>query len=58
MNPAKRAQIYAQIQRLENYWMPFIYVDDVPRLYASTTSVHGFSPNSQGNYGFDSVWKG
>jgi peptide/nickel transport system substrate-binding protein len=56
LNTAKRARIYAEIQRLENYWMPFIYVDNVPRLYASTTAVQGFQPNSQGNYGFDSVW--
>jgi peptide/nickel transport system substrate-binding protein len=56
LNTSKRAQIYAQVQRLENKYMPFIYVDDVPRLYASTTSVHGFAPNSQGNYGFENVW--
>lgn len=56
MNPKKRTRIYAKIQRLVNYWMPFIYVDDVPRIYASRTAVRGFMPNSQGNYGFENVW--
>ncbi|HZS86243.1 MAG TPA: ABC transporter substrate-binding protein [Chloroflexota bacterium] len=56
LNPQKRAQMYSEIQRLVNDYVPFIYVDEVPRLYASASSVHGFLPNSQGKYGFQNVW--
>jgi peptide/nickel transport system substrate-binding protein len=56
LDPRKRAQIYSQIQRLVNKYMPFIYSVQVPRLYATTAKVHGFAPNTQGKYGFQNVW--
>lgn len=56
LDPRKRGQMYSEIQRLVNKYVPFIYVDEVPRLYASVSSVHGFLPNSQGKYSFQNVW--
>jgi len=57
LNPVKRAKIYSQIQRMVNQLAPFIYTVESPRLYATTSSVHNFLPNSQGKYGFQNVTK-
>lgn len=58
LNPAKRQRLYSQIQRLTNVdCSPFVYLVDVPRLFASTSKVVGFQPNSQGKYSFENVWK-
>jgi ABC-type transport system substrate-binding protein len=58
MRTAKRAALYAQIQRSMNTdCSAFIPIVDLPRLYASGTKVVGFSPNSQGKYSFENVSK-
>jgi peptide/nickel transport system substrate-binding protein len=58
MNTAKRAKLYAQIQRSMNTdCSAFIPIVDLPRLYASGPNVVGFSPNSQGKYSFEDVSK-
>jgi peptide/nickel transport system substrate-binding protein len=57
LDAAKRQQLYSQIQSKVNEDCPFIYTVEVPRLYASTSAVQGFMPNSQGKYGFEDVWK-
>jgi peptide/nickel transport system substrate-binding protein len=58
LDPAKRARLYAQIQRSMNTdCSVFIPVVDIPRLYASTRKVAGFAPNSQGKYAFENVYK-
>lgn len=57
LDPKKRQALYTQLQRIENRDAPQIYVVDVPRLYASSPSVIGFQPNSQGKYSFENVSK-
>lgn len=56
LSTRRRAQLYAEIQRLVNQYAPFIYVAEVPRLYAHRSVVHDFMPNNQGKYGFQNVW--
>jgi len=57
LNPVKRAKIYTQIQRMVNQFAPFIYTVESPRLYATTSKVRNFLPNSQGKYTFQNVSK-
>jgi peptide/nickel transport system substrate-binding protein len=58
LNVAKRQALYSKVQRLTNQdCSPFVYLVDIPRLYASTSNVVGFTPNSQGKYSFENVWK-
>ena len=57
LDPKKRQALYTQLQRIESRDAPQIYVVDVPRLYASSPSVIGFAPNSQGKYSFENVSK-
>jgi peptide/nickel transport system substrate-binding protein len=58
LNTAKRAALYAKVQRLMNDdCSVFIYVVNIPRLYASSSKVVGFLPNSQGKYSFENVYK-
>jgi len=57
LDPKKRQALYTQLQMIESRDAPQIYVVDVPRLYASSPSVVGFAPNSQGKYGFENVSK-
>lgn len=57
LDPAKRQEIYTQIQKIVNQTCPFIYTVEVPRLFAATAAVQGFSPNSQGKYSLENVWK-
>jgi peptide/nickel transport system substrate-binding protein len=57
LDTTKRAAIYTQIQQIVNQDCPFLYTVEVPRLYGSSTKVVGFTPNSQGKYGFEDVWK-
>jgi peptide/nickel transport system substrate-binding protein len=57
LDPTKRQQIYSQLQTIINQDCPQIYTVEVPRLYATTSAVHGFMPNSQGKYSFEDVWK-
>jgi len=57
MNPQKRQQMYSELQRVVNRDCPIAYIVEVPRLYASTSAVKGFAPNSQGKYGFENVSK-
>jgi peptide/nickel transport system substrate-binding protein len=58
LNVAKRAALYAKVQRLVNDdCSSFNYVVNIPRLYASSTKVVGFAPNSQGKYSFENVSK-
>jgi ABC-type transport system substrate-binding protein len=58
MNAAKRAALYAKVQRSMNTdCSAFIPIIDLPRLYASGTNIVGFSPNSQGKYSFENVSK-
>jgi peptide/nickel transport system substrate-binding protein len=56
-DPAVRAQMYSELQRVFNRDCSIIYTVEVPRLYASTAQVMGFQPNSQGKYSFENVWK-
>jgi peptide/nickel transport system substrate-binding protein len=56
-DPAKRATIYSDAQRLANKDCPIIYTVEIPRLYASSGNVQDFAPNSQGKYSFENVWK-
>jgi peptide/nickel transport system substrate-binding protein len=53
-----RAALYTEIQKLYNTQGPYIYTVDIPRLYSTTPSVHGFMPNSQGDYELQNVWIG
>ena len=58
LNTAKRTALYARVQRLMNDdCSSFNYVVNIPRLYASSPKVVGFSPNSQGKYSFENVYK-
>ena len=57
LDPVKRAAMYAQLELIANQQQPFIPIVEVPRLFASTTAVQGFVPNSQGKYAFADVWK-
>jgi peptide/nickel transport system substrate-binding protein len=58
LNPGKRAALYAKVQRsMNDDCSAFQYVVNVPRLYASSTKVVGFFPNSQGKYSFENVYK-
>jgi ABC-type transport system substrate-binding protein len=58
LNPGKRALLYRRVQRLMNEdCSSFMYVVDIPRLYASSKKVKGFFPNSQGKYSFEKVYK-
>ena len=56
-DPSKRDQMYAALQQEMNTKCYIGYIVDLPRLYATTTKVHGFMPNAQGKYGFENVWK-
>ena len=56
-DPAKRADIYRQLQLIANQQQPFVPVVEVPRLYAATAQIGGLAPNSQGKYGLVNVWK-
>ena len=58
LNSAKRQALYSKVQRLLNEdCSPFVYVVNIPRLYASSKKVVGFQPNSQGKYSFENVYK-
>lgn len=58
INTAKRAALYAQVQRSMNTdCSAFIPIVNLPRLYASSPKVVGFQPNSQGKYSFEDVSK-
>jgi peptide/nickel transport system substrate-binding protein len=54
-DPALREQMYADLQQTVNEECYIAYIVNLPRLYATTTRVHGFEPNSQGKYGFENV---
>jgi peptide/nickel transport system substrate-binding protein len=57
LNTSKRAALYSRVQRLMNDdCSSFNYVVNIPRIYASSPKVHGFSPNSQGKYSFENVY--
>jgi peptide/nickel transport system substrate-binding protein len=56
--PAARQKAYTEIQRIAARDVPQIYAVSLPILWASSPKVQGFSPNAQGAYGFDRVWKG
>jgi peptide/nickel transport system substrate-binding protein len=58
LNKAKRQALYSTIQRMLNQdCSSFVYVVNIPRLYASSPKVVGFAPNSQGKYSFENVYK-
>jgi peptide/nickel transport system substrate-binding protein len=57
LDPAKRQQIYSQLQSIINQDCPQLYTVEVPRLYASSVNVRGFMPNSQGKYSLENVLK-
>ena len=56
--PAARQKAYTEIQRIAAQDVPQIYAVSLPIIWASASKVHGFSPNAQGAYGFNRVWKG
>jgi peptide/nickel transport system substrate-binding protein len=56
MDPAKRQNLYSQLQRIVNRDCPFLYTVDQDRIFASSPVVQGFVPNSQGKYNFENVW--
>jgi peptide/nickel transport system substrate-binding protein len=58
LSASSRAALYTEIQKLYNEQGPYIYTVDIPRLYSATPSVHGFAPNSQGDYELQNVWIG
>jgi len=57
LDAAKRQKLYSDLQRIVNRDCPFIYLVEEDRLYGGTAAVHGFTPNSQGKYSFENVWK-
>ena len=57
LDPTKRGQLYRQLLQIANRDMPFIPIVEVPRIFASASTVHGFTPNTQGKYGFVTAWK-
>jgi ABC-type transport system substrate-binding protein len=57
LDPKKRQALVTELQRIVNQDCPQIYVVHVPRLYATTGAISGFSPNSQGKYSFEDVTK-
>jgi peptide/nickel transport system substrate-binding protein len=57
LDPKKRQALVTELQRIVNQDCPQIYVVHVPRIYATTAAISGFSPNSQGKYSFEDVTK-
>ena len=57
LDPKKRQALVTELQRIVNQDCPQIYVVHVPRIYATTGAISGFSPNSQGKYSFEDVTK-
>lgn len=57
LDAAKRQTLYTEIQQKVNETCPFLYTVEVPRLFGTTAKVQGFSPNSQGKYSLENVWK-
>jgi peptide/nickel transport system substrate-binding protein len=57
-NPAKRAQLYAQIQRLaaQDAFQGFLYYS--PFRWAYTSKLHGFFVQPLGNYHLEDAWLG
>jgi len=51
----KRQGIYTELQQMVNTDCPFIYVVEEDRLFATSSKVTGFQPNSQGKYSFEDV---
>jgi peptide/nickel transport system substrate-binding protein len=57
LDPKKRHALVSELQRIINRDCPQIYVVHVPRIYATSASIKGFAPNSQGKYSFEDVTK-
>jgi peptide/nickel transport system substrate-binding protein len=55
-DPAKRKQIYAQIQSLVAQDAPFVPLDYPPYIYATSKKVNGFAVNPGGAYRLADVW--
>jgi peptide/nickel transport system substrate-binding protein len=54
-DPAAREELYHALQQEMNEQCYIAYIVNLPRLYATTSKVKGFAPNSQGKYGFEDV---
>ena len=57
-NPAKRAQLYAKIQRIaaQDAFQGFLYYS--PFRWAYTSKLHGFFVQPLGNYHLEDAWLG
>ena len=55
-NPAKRAALYAKIQKAVAQDVPFVALDYPPYIYAYSTKVQGFNVNPGGAYRLEDVW--
>lgn len=56
MDDVSRAEMYSEIQRINNQDCAFPYTVEISRLYANTSKVHGFEPNLQGKYSLENAW--
>ncbi len=54
-DPAKRQEIYTELQKTVNRDCPFIYTIEEDRIFAISPKVLNFTPNSQGKYSFENV---
>jgi peptide/nickel transport system substrate-binding protein len=55
-DPAKRAALYAQIQKIVAEDAPFVSLDYPPYIYAVSDHVQGFAVNPGGAYRLEDVW--
>jgi peptide/nickel transport system substrate-binding protein len=55
-NPAKRAALYSQIQRLAAADANMVYLYYSPFRWAYTDKLHGFYVQPLGNYHLEDVW--
>ena len=55
-NPAKRAALYAKIQKAVAQDVPFVALDYPPYIYAFSSKVQGFNVNPGGAYRLEDVW--
>ena len=55
LDPAKRQEVYSELQEIVNRDCPFIYTVEEDRIFATSAKVGGFAPNSQGKYSFEDV---
>lgn len=57
LDAKKRAADYSAIQARANKLCVTVSTVDMPRLYAGSSKLRGYTPNPQGSYSFENVWK-